>query len=79
MGGQEQLTAREFYKGIERIEARFDRRFDTLDEKIDSHGERIAVLEAAAKSKTRKSVGWSSAAATVIVAVFEGVRAYLKT
>ena len=78
MNGQEQLTAGEFYRGIERIEDRFDRRFDTLDEKIDTHSERIAVLEAASKSKARKSVGWSSAAATAIVAVFEGVRAYLK-
>jgi hypothetical protein len=42
------------------------------------HSERIAVLEVEHKSRSRKSIGWSSAAATVIVAVGESVRACLK-
>lgn len=74
MGGNEHLTVREFERGLNRIEARFDR----LDTKVDGHTERIAALETLTKSRTRKTVTWTGTAAAAIVAILEGVRTYLR-
>lgn len=85
MGGNEPLTTGVFHHTMSRLETRMDKRFDTLDVRLDGHGERLAVVEAeqraarrAAQSKTRTTAGWSTAAAAVVVVVFESVRALLR-
>lgn len=78
MGGDhEYLTAREFYKGIERIE----RRFDVFEERHAGHADRLTALEVRAGSlpaaDKKRAAGWAGATAGFIWLVVEAVRAAL--
>lgn len=79
----EYLTAAEFQRSITRLEATITAGFNTAYDKIDTHGERIAVLESASQADKKKSrtkaVSWSTAAAAFFVTFFEVVKAYLKS
>lgn len=90
MGEREHLTISEYERGQKALErsinngfARMESRFDNLDRVTDSHGERLAVLEAAQKATKRektKSIALTSGGiATVIVGVFEAIRALLRS
>lgn len=74
-GDQGPLTAREFYKGIERLEARMDRGFDGVREELTGHSERIAVLESAKASTTKKATAWGSAVAGAVLVIVEAFKA----
>ena len=83
MASNEYLTASEFQRSITRLEATITAGFNTAYDKLDSHGERIAILEAAAKDDKKKNrnraVSWSTAVAAFIVTAMEVLRAYLKS
>jgi hypothetical protein len=79
------LTVGEFQRSMQALEravttgfARTDDRLERIESVLTHHGERIAVLESASKTRSRKAAGWSTAAAAFVVTVFEGVRAYLR-
>lgn len=76
MGGDQTLTAREFYKGIERLEARMDRGFDSVRDELSDHNARIAVLEDAKTKTTKRATAWGSAVAGAVLLIVEAVKAF---
>jgi hypothetical protein len=81
MSPHEHLTVGEFTRAMEALErsvlTRFDQRFDRIEHRLDLHAERLVTLEAAKKKSTLKTAGWTGAAATVLVAIIESVKAFL--
>ena len=69
------LTAREFYKGIERLEARMDRGFDSVRDELLNHEARIAVLEDAKSKTTKRATAWGSAVAGAVLLIVEAFKA----
>lgn len=83
MGNTEHLTVGEFQRSMQALEravttgfARTDARLEQIEAGQNNYGERIAVLEASHKTRTRKAIGWSAIITTGAVTLLESVKAY---
>lgn len=74
MDQQEHLTVGEFQRAMGALTETVERGFDRITEAQQEHGERIAVLEAASKAKSRRAASWGTAGAAVVVAAAEWIR-----
>jgi hypothetical protein len=87
MGNNEHsyLSVGEFQRSMQALEravttgfARTDARLENIETAQNDHGERLAVIEATNKAKTRKALGWSAVATTGVVTLLEAVKTYFR-
>jgi hypothetical protein len=76
------LRVAEFERAMQRLERAVTSGYDRIETKVDNYGERIVKLEnidrSERKTSTKKTVGWSSAAAGVVMLLVEAIKAYAK-
>lgn len=86
MADQDHLTVGEFQRALKLGFDGVHARLDGIDEKLDRHGERLAVLEdrmgttPAAKVSGRRArlAGWGTAAASTAIVLWEFVKGLLQ-
>lgn len=85
MGESEHLSTGEFQRSmkslLETVEGGFertDRRLEAIAEAQTEHAERLAVLESASRTRTKRATGWGAAIASVVVGAAETIRYLLK-